>query len=196
MSKQYTCHLRHTKCFWAKEKRLLMSEEEKAGLWELKPGSKPTNWQERAALRQQVTQLLLVDRYFVTLVTDLYVWVGDSKNWNWPRVKGRALTGSLTRPAQYPWHHPDRVPHFTTNTKSKQMWRYLFFLYAFQIQETSSDLLHVVENLALLCWGVPGMQFDPPKFDLLVPRAAAVLPELVGCLWVNAWLTHVSTNKR
>lgn len=57
--------------------------------------------------------------------------------------------------------------------------------------------LHVIEDfvLAALCWGVPGVQFDLPQFDLLVPGATAVLPELIGSLWVNTWLTHVSGNK-
>lgn len=36
------------------------------------------------------------------------------------------------------------------------------------------------------------MQFDLPQFDLLVPRATTVLPELVGRLWVNTRLPHVS----
>lgn len=39
------------------------------------------------------------------------------------------------------------------------------------------------------------MQFDLPQFDLLIPRATAVLPELIGSLWVYTRLTHVSGNK-
>lgn len=38
------------------------------------------------------------------------------------------------------------------------------------------------------------MQLDLPQFDLLIPGAAAVLPELIGSLWMNARLTHVSAN--
>lgn len=40
------------------------------------------------------------------------------------------------------------------------------------------------------------MEFDLPQFDLLVPRATTVLPELVGCLWVNTGLPHVSEGRR
>lgn len=36
------------------------------------------------------------------------------------------------------------------------------------------------------------MEFDLPQFDLLVPGATAVLPELVGRLGVNARLPLVS----
>lgn len=50
--------------------------------------------------------------------------------------------------------------------------------------------------LAFFHWGVPGVELDLPQFDLLVPRAPAVLPELVGRLWVNARLTHVSGDRR
>lgn len=39
------------------------------------------------------------------------------------------------------------------------------------------------------------MELDLPQFDLLVPRATAVLPELVGRLWVNAGLSHVSEGR-
>lgn len=39
------------------------------------------------------------------------------------------------------------------------------------------------------------MKFDLPQFDLLIPGAAAVLLELIGSLWVNARLTHVSATK-
>lgn len=57
--------------------------------------------------------------------------------------------------------------------------------------------LHVVQDivLAVLCWGVPGVQFDLPQLDLLVPGAAAVLPELIGSLRVNTRLTYVSGKK-
>lgn len=40
------------------------------------------------------------------------------------------------------------------------------------------------------------MQLDLPQFDLLVPRAPAVLPELVGRLGVNARLPHVPADRR
>lgn len=61
----------------------------------------------------------------------------------------------------------------------------------------SSIFLHIIKDivLALFCWGVPGMQFDLPQFDLLVPRATTVLPELIWSLWMKTWLTHVSGNK-
>lgn len=56
--------------------------------------------------------------------------------------------------------------------------------------------IHVIEDFvwAALCWGVPCVQFDLPEFDLLVPRPSAVLPELIGSLWVNPRLTHVPGN--
>lgn len=59
-------------------------------------------------------------------------------------------------------------------------------------------VIHVIEDLvwAALCWGVPGMQFDLPEFDLLVPGPSAVLPKLIGSLWVNPCLTHVPGNKK
>lgn len=61
-----------------------------------------------------------------------------------------------------------------------------------------SLFLHVILDFVLvpLCWGVPGVQFDFPQLDLLVPGATTVLPELIGSLWVNTWLTHVSANKK
>lgn len=39
------------------------------------------------------------------------------------------------------------------------------------------------------------MQSDLPQLNLLVPRATAVLLKLIGGLWVQAWLTHVSKPK-
>lgn len=59
-------------------------------------------------------------------------------------------------------------------------------------------VLHVIEDfvLAFLCWRVPCVQFDLPQFNLLIPGATAVLPELIGRLWMNACLTHVSANKK
>jgi len=49
--------------------------------------------------------------------------------------------------------------------------------------------------MAVTSRGVPGMKSDPPQFDLLVPRAPAVLSELVRGLGVNARLTHVPDHK-
>ena len=52
---------------------------------------------------------------------------------------------------------------------------------------------HVLQDrlLALFSGGVPGVQLNPPQFDLLVPGATAVLSELVGRPGVNARLPQV-----
>lgn len=55
--------------------------------------------------------------------------------------------------------------------------------------------LHFLKTTTSFGRRVPGVQGHLPEFDLLVPRAPAVLLELVGCLGVNAGLAKVPAGR-
>lgn len=73
-----------------------------------------------------------------------------------------------------------------TKAVASQMWG----MKCWDIQQVLHAICCFV--LALLCWGVPSMQFYLPQFYLLVPWAPAVFPKLIWCLGMNTGLTHVS----
>ena len=128
----------------------------------------------------------------------------------WERLgHSRSLKG-LGSPAQCPLHHQDPARHWRKERQTHEhYWQltgtvqnvYCQFFTGLRWPLSCwkpNMYLRVIEAfvLAVCCWGVPGMQFDLPEFDLLVPWATAVLPELIRSLWVNTWLTHVSGKKK